>query len=274
MRENKLRQLLLEGKPSVSSRIWSTWPYFIEAMAATHYFDYVEFVGEYAPFSQCDLENMVRAAELHNMASMIKVDFQGRGYVAQKAIGSGFQAILFTDHETPDQVRESIRLIKPKTPEDRGMFGFPSRRYIGTQPYLSQMDHAARVRDIVVCFMIENSEIVEHIDEVCSIPGVDMIQFGPNDFSLSLGKNRSDCQEELLAIERHCISTALRYGVQPRCEITCSAEAQYYIDLGVRHFSIGDQFKILRKFWEEEGERMQKIVDQLITSSAETKSHV
>ena len=91
MHENKLRQILQDGKTSVSTRIWSTWPVITESLAAIQAFDYMEFVAEYAPFSQADLENMCRAAELYGMGSMIKVDLQNRGYVAQKAVASGFQ---------------------------------------------------------------------------------------------------------------------------------------------------------------------------------------
>lgn len=101
---NHLRVLLQAGKPSLATRIWSTWPIVIEAAGSTGNYDYVEFVGEYTPFSQSDLENMARAAELHGMSLMMKVDFQNRGYVAQKAIASGVQAILFTDCRNAQEV--------------------------------------------------------------------------------------------------------------------------------------------------------------------------
>ena len=111
---NHLRVLLQAGKPSLATRIWSTWPIVIEAVGSTGNYDYVEFVGEYTPFSQSDLENMARAAELHGMSLMMKVDFQNRGYVAQKAIASGVQAILFTDCRNAQEVEESIRLVTPE----------------------------------------------------------------------------------------------------------------------------------------------------------------
>lgn len=80
----------------------------IEAAGSTGNYDYVEFVGEYTPFSQSDLENMARAAELHGMSLMMKVDFQNRGYVAQKAIASGVQAILFTDCRNAQEVGRGV----------------------------------------------------------------------------------------------------------------------------------------------------------------------
>lgn len=35
MTENRLRRLLNEGKPSVSTGIWSTWPFYTECVGAT-----------------------------------------------------------------------------------------------------------------------------------------------------------------------------------------------------------------------------------------------
>ena len=262
MKENKFRAMLSGGKPTTSTRIWSTWPFYTEMIGVSGNFDYIEFVAEYAPFTQADLEHLAMAAELHDMASMIKVDFQNRGYVAQKAIAAGFQAINFADHHTAEEVRETIKMVKPDF-LGKGRFGYPNRRYIGAQPYLSQTDHAQRLDDIVLCFMIEKTDSVEQIEEICSVPGVDMIQFGPSDYSMSAGKDRSAFAEEAKAAERAVIEVALKHGVHPRCEIMSADAAQYYIDLGVRHFSLGDQLKIQMAYWDQEGKKIRDIADGL-----------
>nr|WP_130789932.1 aldolase/citrate lyase family protein [Lachnoclostridium pacaense] len=262
MKDNKIRALLLKGNPTTSTRLWSSWPLYTELVGTTDNFDYIELVAEYTPLTQSDLENVARAAELHGMGSMIKVDFQNRGYVAQKAVGAGFQAILFADHHTPDEVRESIRMIKPDRMGE-GRFGYPNRRFIGAQTHISQLEHAKRLDEIVLAFMIEKAEAMEYIEEICAIPGVDMVQFGPSDYSMSLGKDRDEYEAEYKAAERKMIAAAQKYGVSPRCEIQSPEEAQYYIDLGVKHFSLGDQFKVLRKYWVEEGARLRKMADLL-----------
>lgn len=263
MKENKLRTLLINGRPSISTRLWSTWPFYTESAGATGNFDYIEFVAEYAPFSQYDLENITRAAELHDMGTMIKVDYQNRAYIAQKAVASGFQAVLFSDHKNAEQVKETIKHLTPDTLGYDGTFGYANRRYIGTQTHMQQIQHAKRINDVVLAFMIEKMEAVDNIDEICSVPGVDMVQFGPSDFSMSMGWNRAEHVEGCKAAERKVIAAALRHGVQPRCEIQNVDEAQYYIDLGVRHFCLGDQLNILRNFWINDGGRMRTIGDKL-----------
>lgn len=139
----------------------------------------MEFVAEYSPYTLMDLQNICRAAELNEMGTMMKVDFQNRGFVAQKAAASGFQAIMFADHRTPDEVRETVRMMKSETPAGGGIFGYPNNRFIGGQSHLTQMDHAKRVDEVVLCFMIEKAEAMEHIEEICSIPGVDMSNLAP-----------------------------------------------------------------------------------------------
>ena len=260
---NHLRQLLVEGRPSLSTRMWGTWPFMIEAVGSTGNYDYVEFVAEYSPFTQDDLENMARAAELHGMGLMAKVDFQNRGYVAQKAIASGAQAILFTDCHNAEEVRECVRLVKPETPGDGGCFGYPNRRFIGFQPYLRQMDHARWQREVVLAFMIEKRSAVEDIEAICAVPGVDMVQFGPSDYSMSSGFDLADHRDEVRKVEKKVIETALRHGVAPRCEIPRPEDAEFYIRLGVRHFSLGDQLKYLLERWQTDGGALRRRADEL-----------
>ena len=263
MKENLIRKKLEANAYMTGTRVWSTWPFYTEAIGETGNFDYIEFVGEYSPYTTLDLENIARAAELHNMGSMMKVDFQNRGYVAQKAIAAGFQAILFADHHTADEVRETIKMVRSDTPEMQGRFGCPSRRFIGTQVYLTQMEHAKRIDDTVLAFMIEKKSAMDELEEICSIPGVDMVQFGPTDYNMSCGRNTKDCQEETKAIERRMIEIALKHNVRPRCEVLKPEQLQYYIDLGVRDFSLGDEFKKLRELWVDDGAKMKSIIDRL-----------
>lgn len=261
--ENKIRRLLKDGKATVNTRIWNIWPTTAEAAAVCGGFDYLEFLAEYAPYTLEELENFVRACELHDCGSMIKVDFQNRAYVAQKAIAMGFQAVLFTDHHNADQVRETMKLVSPECPGYNGLFGYPSARWLGYTPKCTQMDYAAMNASAVKAFMIEKKEAVDNIEEICSVPGVDMIQFGPSDYSMSMGWNLCDHVDEVADVEKHVIEVALKHGVQPRCEIHSPDQAEKYVALGVRHFCIGDEFKVLRDYWTDVGGKMKEIAAKL-----------
>lgn len=249
MKENKLRKIIANGESSVATRIWSTWPTLTEACASTGNFDYIEFVAEYAPFDMIQMENLVRACELNHMSSMIKVDFQNRFYVAQRAMAAGFQAILFTDHKTAKEVEESLHAVRPDTPQYKGRFGYPNNRWVGFQPYQTQTDYARMVDETVKAFMVEKAETMANLEEICSIGGVEMLQFGPSDYSMSLGWDVKDHKPELRKIEEKMIRIAQDHKVEVRCEIDTLEQAKYYKSLGVKHFCVGDEFRNQMAFW-------------------------
>ena len=56
--------------------------------------------------------------------------------------------------------------MKSDTPWSKGRFGVPSRRFIGTQTYLPQLDHAARLDDVVLAFMIEKDCSMKQVEDI------------------------------------------------------------------------------------------------------------
>ncbi|HCR83879.1 MAG TPA: 2,4-dihydroxyhept-2-ene-1,7-dioic acid aldolase [Lachnospiraceae bacterium] len=263
MKENKLRNMLVNGQATVGTRIWSTWPTLTEACASTGSFDYIEFVAEYAPYDLLGLENLARACELHNISSMIKVDLQNRFYVAQRAMAAGFQSVLFTDHKTAEEVAESLRIVSPDCPESGGRFGYPNNRWVGFQPNNPQMKYAAMVKGTVKAFMIEKAETMDNIEEICSIDGVDMVQFGPSDYSMSKGWNLKDHRDEIRKAEEKMIQVALEHGVAPRCEIDTIEQAEYYKSLGVKHFCVGDEFRNQMAYWNGPAKQVKELAEGL-----------
>ena len=110
--------------------------------------------------------------------------------------------------------------------------------------------------ETVKAFMIEKKEAVDCIEEICSVPGIDMIQFGPYDFALSSGFNMRDDKKRVQAAEKKVIETAISHGIRPRCELNSAEEARYYLDLGVKDFSIGLELRILQNFLADQGDRL------------------
>tara|TARA_B100000686_G_scaffold54897_2_gene59170 strand:- start:585 stop:803 length:219 start_codon:yes stop_codon:yes gene_type:complete len=58
---------------------------------------------------------------------------------------------------------------------------------------------------------------------------------------------------EVMAAEEKTFKTALSMGVPPRAEINSADETKRYLDMGVKHFSIGTDITILYNFWKNEG---------------------
>ena len=257
MKTNRLREKLNAGEPTLSTHIHTTWPSVVEVLGHTGLYDYVEFVGEYGPFDLHDLDNLCRAAELHNLGTMIKVDQSHQAFISQRAIGSGFTSVLFTDCRSADDVRECVRVAHPDTPEDEGIYGVATRRhtYMG---YGGSVEYVQALRDTVFAFMIEKKGAVEELEEVLSVPGVDMVQWGASDYSMSIGKAGQKSHPDVLAAHDKVFETAAKMGVPARVEINSADQAKKYLDMGVRHFSVGTDINILFNFWREQGEQVRK----------------
>ena len=259
MRPNVLREKLNAGEPTVSTHIHSTWPSVVEALGHTGLYDYVEFVAEYGSFDLHDLDNLCRAAELYNMGAMIKVDQSHQAFLAQRGIGAGFGSVLFTDCRSADDVRKCITISRPDTPEDKGLYGVATRRhsYMG---YGGSPEYVQALRDIVVAVMIERKGAVEELEEVLSIPGLDMVQWGGYDFSVSIGRAGERNHPEVVVARNKVFKTAIEMGIPPRAEIETVDEAKEFLDMGVRHFSIGTDIDILYGWWRENGDKLWKAI--------------
>ena len=263
MRANRLRQKLDAGLPTLGTHILSSWPTLVELIgAAGGYYDYVEFTAEYAPFSLHDLDNLGRALELAGIGGMIKVEQGEYTHQSMRAIGSGFQSVLFADVRTVADARAAVASVRAETPGNRrgfGLTGVGMRRDVGTNREVGGPAYVAALDEAVVVLMVEKRECVENLDAILAVPGIDMVQFGGSDFAMSLGQAGNRAHKSVVAAERKTIETALKLGIHPRIEIAEPEQAEPYLAMGVKHFCIGWDVGILSAFWRSRGEAMQAL---------------
>ena len=263
MRKNRLRELLDRGLPSLGTHLMSTWPTITELVGQSGKFDYIEFVAEYAPWTMHDLDNLGRAIELFpDFSGMIKVEQDTRGHLAMRAIGSGLQNVLFADIRTVEDARLCVRSVRAEHPEHMGRHGAGLRRDARTVLHIGSDGWVATLAACVVALMIEKREALEDLDAILEVPGVDMVQFGPADYAMSMGLGRSRDAGRVREAEEHVIATALRHGVAPRAEPANADQAEYYANLGVRHFCMGHDVGVLHDWYTTQGDRMRSLFSE------------
>jgi 2-keto-3-deoxy-L-rhamnonate aldolase RhmA len=262
MRRNTLRELLDAGKPSLGTRQINISPMVTEVIARTGLFDYIELSGEYTDWSLESLANFARAIEIFpGMSSMMKVEQDPRLFITTRSLDAGIQNMLFTDCRSAEEVKQCLRMVLPETPEDGGVHGAGSRRSVG---YVFEGASPAWVqaqRDVVCAFMIEKASAMEQIDEILDVKGVDMVQFGPSDYSVSIGKPGTGRNPEVQNVQRNLIEKALKKGVHPRVELISLENAQDFIDMGVRHFNIGVDLRMILDWCQKNGGQMRKLLN-------------
>src|ERR671932_1179154 len=220
MRKNRLRELLREGKPSLGTHLLSAWPTVTELVGQTGQWDYIEFVAEYAPWTMHDLDNLGRAVELFpDFSAMIKIEQDTRGHLAMRAIGAGIQNLLFADIRTPEEARHCVRSVRAEHPDHGGLHGVGMRRDVRTVLEGGSPAFVEALADAVIVLMIEKKEAVENFEAILDVKGIDMVQFGPSDYSTSIGMPGQSAHERVREAEKYVIETAHKRGMPARAEI-------------------------------------------------------
>ena len=260
MRPNRLRALLDANQPSIATHLLSTWPTLVELVGEAGNYDYVEFTAEYSPFTMHDLDNLGRALELKNLGGMIKIEQTQWTHQAMRAIGSGFQSILFADVRTVADARDCVAAVRAETPGTGGRLGVGMRRDVGTVRDGGSPAYVQALNEVVIAIMVEKRECVEDLDAILSVKGIDMVQFGGSDYSMSLGLTGQRSHPDVKRAERKTIETALKMGLHPRVELGDIKQAAPYLEMGVKHFCIGWDVRILHEWWRVNGEGMRAMI--------------
>ncbi len=265
MRKNRLREKLRKGEPTIGTRLLSVWPGMVEIVGHTGIFDYVEFLGEYTSWTLHDLENFARATELFDMSSMIKIDQNNRAFIAQRAIGVGIQNVLFTDIRGYEDALECVRIVRAETPSTKGTNGAASRRNTGYFLEAGSPAYVEAMNDVVVAIMIEKKEAVDDLERILSIKGIDMVQFGPNDYAMSIGHPGEKNHPKVKEAELKTIQMAIEKGVRPRVEFGVNytdKEIEEYIALGVKDFNLPNEGRIIYSWLQEHGRHFKEFLEK------------
>lgn len=263
MRHNILRERLNAGQATLGTHVDVPWPGIVELCGHSGQFDYIEFVAEYAPYDLFLLENIGRAIDLFpHMSGMIKVEQDPRMYVTIRALGSGIQNLLFADVRTPDDVRACVRAVRAESPRSGGLHGVGMRRDVGYVLEGGTEAFEQALNDAVICLMIEKHEAVEALEEILAVPGVDMVQFGPADYAMSIGQTGNRQHPDVKKAERKTIEMALERGIAPRVELGDPKAADPYLEMGVQHYCIGWDVRILHQWYEQQGKAMLELLER------------
>ena len=152
-----------------------------------------------------------------------------------------------------------MRATRAESPATGGIHGVGMRRDVGFVLDIGTPAFVQALEDAVVALMIEKKPAVEDLDAILSVPGIDMVQFGPADYAMSIGLPGQWTHPAVREAERFTIETALRKGIAPRAEIGHPDQARRYLDMGVRHFCIGWDVAILFEWFKQSGQAMREI---------------
>jgi 2-keto-3-deoxy-L-rhamnonate aldolase RhmA len=184
-----------------------------------------------------DLDNLGRALELKDLGGMIKVEQTQWTHQAMRAIGSGFQSVLFADVRTVADARACVAAVRAETPGSGGRLGVGMRRDVGTVRDGGSPAYVAALDELVIAVMVEKRECVEDLDAILSVKGIDIVQFGGSDYAMSIGVTGQRSHPDVVKAERKTIETALKKGLHPRVELGDITQAAPYLKWALNIFA-------------------------------------
>jgi len=146
--------------------------------------DFIVIDAEHSMHDLQTIENMLRAAELANIACLVRVPDTNPKYILRIMEG-GAQGIIVPQVRTPQEVQQVAEAMKYSPQGSRGLhLGVRAPKYSSTE-FFSHL-RTSNIETLLVV-MIETKEAVECIDEILAIRAVDVAFIGSWDLSSSLG---------------------------------------------------------------------------------------
>lgn len=216
-------------------------PAGVEALGASG-LDFVIIDGEHAPCDQLTLEHLIRAADCANLPVLVRVPTCDDSSIL-KVLDLGASGVQLPGLETVEAAQSAAAAVKYAPEGRRGLsFAQRSARYgaMDSEVYLRLSNE-----NLVTVVHIENKEMVEQIEQLCAIEGIDVLFLGPMDLSQSYGCPGHPEAPAVQAAITRVIDTANRLKKPLGIFVGTVAAAEKYEALGVRYVVIGSDAAFL-----------------------------
>ncbi len=184
IRPNRIKTAIEEGRVATGISLCFPSVHAIEILGRFD-FDFVWLDGEHGPFGLGEIEDMCRVAELHGMTPIARVPNIESSTILGY-LDRGIQGILGPHIASRADAEQLVRACQFGP---RGERSFGGNRGCHYNHGLGDM--AAWFREtndnILIGALLEDAGVVENLDEILSVDGIDYFSVGPNDFAQGLG---------------------------------------------------------------------------------------
>jgi 4-hydroxy-2-oxoheptanedioate aldolase len=171
-------------------------------------FDYMRIDDEHTLNDGSTLQNLIRVATAHDVPTLVRISCPDD---VTKLLDFGASGIMFPGVETVEQAETAVRLCKYAPLGERGVYRAGRMLDFGLAPYEEYFKNAND--RVSVCVQIESGQGLERLDEILSVPGVDLVTIGPWDMAQSLGYMGKPDHPEVKAAQELVIQKAKEHGV-------------------------------------------------------------
>jgi 4-hydroxy-2-oxoheptanedioate aldolase len=246
MRPSRVRQRWAEGKPALATTVHLTDPSVAE-MASLLGFDCLWIDMEHHFTSVETAGQMMRAARVGG-ADVMARPAKGEFMRMARMLEAGAHGILYPRCDDDAEAAEVVRWAKFAPMGQRGIdTGNPDAPFIPT-------DTAAYIRDANaetwIAIQIESPEAAKHTRAIAEVPGVDVIFFGPGDYSVLTGEPGAMWNSPaVLAAAEQVARDTLQAGKRFAVPVFTPDLARHMLDLGATLLTVGSDIGLVKKAW-------------------------
>ena len=177
-----MKEALKAGKP-VMGLTATVGHAEIAATLAIAGFDFLWFEMEHTPMGLDSLREMILATRGLRAIPITRVPYN-EPWLVKRVLDAGSLGVIFPFTSSRELAERAVKACKYPPTGNRG-FGpglALSRWNVDMPSYIKFANE-----NIMVIVMIEDQEGVDNIDQIASVPGIDVLSIGPADLSFSLG---------------------------------------------------------------------------------------
>lgn len=181
---NRIKAALREGRMAHGYNLQFPSPWVIDVIGRVD-LDFVFIDGEHGPFGLESLEDLCRTAERYNLTTMARVPDISYSTIL-RYLDRGIMGILGPHVATEGDARELVRACYFGPLGERSFGGNRGTDY--NAGIADKVAYCQACNDeMLVCALLEDAVVMDNLDAMLAVPGIDMFGVGPHDMAQSLG---------------------------------------------------------------------------------------
>lgn len=209
MRDNLVKQALQRGETVIGSMATETRSPAIALLFANAGFDFFFIDMEHGSYDMTTVADIIKVARLAGICPIVRVP-DPEYHLMSRPLDAGAQGLMIPRVETRGVVEHIVSCVRYPPEGVRGCsISRGHNEYAGAP--LAEFTEQAN-ENVLIVLQIERRRAVEDIDDLLSVPGVDVALIGPQDLSVSLGTMDTQHPETEAAIQT-VVDAAQRHGV-------------------------------------------------------------
>ncbi len=230
IRKNLIKKGLKEGKSYIGTFAKMTDPSVVELFSLIG-FDFFVIDNEHSHMSKETMDHLLRTADISGIVPIVRIRQNNRSMILQSLDG-GSLGIMVPETSSRRDVEEMIYNSYYAPIGGRGFS--PSHRAAG-YGFMDGKEYAGLANEHVMTIAYcETAEALDNLDDMLSVPGLDVMWIGPMDLSQALGVIGDSRHPKVQEAVAHIIERCKAAGVAAGTIAANGVEAKKLLDMGVQ----------------------------------------